>query len=88
MKACTRSPQLTATKERSTTLLPSTAYVNTPGGTETPETVNWSRVRYTGYCLLVVTSSPAHKGGTSTLTVRGLSGAGVELDRVVLARKV
>jgi hypothetical protein len=64
------------------------AYVNAPGGTEVPETVNWSRVRYTGYCLLVVTSSPAHKGGTSTLTVRGLSGAGVELDRVVLARKV
>jgi hypothetical protein len=46
--------------------------------------------------MLVVTSAPADKGGTSTLTVRGtstltvrgLSGAGVELDRVVLARAV
>jgi hypothetical protein len=64
------------------------AYVNQPGGVEAPETVNWSRVRYTGYCLLVVRSEPAHhRGGTSTLTVRGLSNTGVELDRIVLARR-
>lgn len=64
------------------------AYVNAPGGTTVDETVNWSRVRYTGYCLLVVDSKPAtRRGGSSTLTVRGLSGAGAELDRVVLSRK-
>jgi 3',5'-cyclic AMP phosphodiesterase CpdA len=64
------------------------AYVNEPGGVEAAETVNWSRVRYTGYCLLVVESEPAQRpGGTSTLNVRGLSSTGAELDRIVLARK-
>ena len=64
------------------------SYVNQPGGVEATETVDWSRVRYTGYCLLVVRSQPAHRrGGTATLTVRGLSNTGAELDRVVLARK-
>ena len=55
---------------------------------QTPETVAWSRIRYTGYCLLVVDSAPANRrGGTSTLTVRGLSSTGNELDRFTLARK-
>ena len=63
------------------------AYINEPGGTQTPETVAWSRVRYTGYCLLVVDSVPAQHNEVSQLVVRGLSNAGVELDRVVLARK-
>jgi hypothetical protein len=62
------------------------AYVNQPSG-EVAETVDWSRVRYTGYCLVVVDSKPARRGGTSTLTVRGLSEKGVELDRFVLARR-
>jgi hypothetical protein len=57
------------------------AFVNDPGG-ETKETVNWSRVRYTGYCLLVIDSQPVHR----TLTIRGLSGAGQELDRLTLKR--
>ena len=58
------------------------AFVNDPGGVQTKETVNWSRVRYTGYCLLVVDSQPVHR----TLTIRGLSGAGQELDRITLKR--
>jgi hypothetical protein len=62
------------------------SFVNEPGGTKTAETVNWSRVRYTGYCLLAVDSSPARHGGTSTLTVRAIDGFGTEIDRVVLAR--
>jgi 3',5'-cyclic AMP phosphodiesterase CpdA len=62
------------------------AYVNAAGGTEVPETVTWSRVRYTGYCLVVIESQPAQHHGTSTLTVRGLSETGTEVDRVVLAR--
>jgi hypothetical protein len=62
------------------------AFINSPGGVKTPETVNWSRVRYTGYCLVVVESTPAPRHGTSTLTVRGLSESGTELDHFVLAR--
>jgi hypothetical protein len=62
-------------------------FVNEPGGTTTDETVNWSRVRYTGYCLLVVESTPASRGGTSRLNIRGLAEDGTELDRIVLARK-
>jgi hypothetical protein len=46
------------------------AYVNADGGTEVPETVTWSRVRYTGYCLVVIESAPAPHNGTSTLTIR------------------
>jgi hypothetical protein len=61
-------------------------FVNEPGGTTTPETVAWSRVRYTGYCLVVAESTPARRGGTSRLTVRGLAESGKELDRFVLAR--
>lgn len=49
--------------------------------------VTWSRLRYTGRCLLVLDSHPAPHGGTSTLTVRGLSGDGAEIDRVVLAAR-
>ncbi len=62
-------------------------YINEPGGTTTDETVAWSRVRFTGYCLLVVESTPAFFGGTSQLNVRGLSEDGTELDRFTLARK-
>jgi hypothetical protein len=63
------------------------SYINEPGGTTTDETVAWSRVRFTGYCLLVVESTPAFFGGTSRLNVRGLSEDGTELDRFTLARK-
>jgi hypothetical protein len=43
-------------------------------------------VRYTGYCILRIDSLPAHRGGTSTLVVRGLDELGDEVDRVTLAR--
>ena len=64
------------------------AYVNQPGGVEAPETVNWSRVRYTGYCLVVVESTPGTAHVNSTLTVRGLSESGAELDKLVLSRPI
>jgi len=68
--------------------LPSvTSFVNEAGGTTVSEAVTWSRSRFTGYCLLVVDSNPGWRAGApSTLTVRGLSGDGSELDRVILAR--
>ena len=65
------------------------SYVTLVDGNQQDETVTWSRVRYTGYCLLVIDSEPAtHKGQTSTLTLRGLSSTGAELDRLVLARTI
>ena len=65
------------------------SYVTLGDGNQQDETVTWSRVRYTGYCLLVIDSEPAtHKGQTSTLTLRGLSSTGAELDRLVLARTI
>jgi hypothetical protein len=64
-----------------------TSQVHGPDGATESETVSWSRVRYTGYCLLVVASEPGGRpGATSTLTVRGLAADGTELDRVTLAR--
>ena len=62
------------------------AYVNEAGGTEVPETVTWSQVRYTGYCLLVVQVTPPRFGGPTTLLVRGLNEGGTEIDRFTLAR--
>jgi len=62
------------------------AYINEASG-EVPETVSWSRVRYTGYCILRIDSEPASHGGTSNLIVRGIDEYGNEIDRVVLARK-
>jgi hypothetical protein len=62
-------------------------YINEPGGTTTSENVTWSRVRYTGYCLLVIDSNPSQwRGGTSTLVVRGLAEDGTEVDNITLVR--
>jgi hypothetical protein len=64
-----------------------TSFVNEAGGATVTETVTWSRTRFTGYCLLVMESKPGWRPGVpSTLTVRGLSEDGSELDRVILAR--
>jgi hypothetical protein len=61
-------------------------YVNEAGGVEQSETVTWSQVRYTGYCLLVGEVSPNGPGGATTLLVRGLNENGTEIDRVTLSR--
>jgi Calcineurin-like phosphoesterase len=63
-------------------------YVNEAGGTKENETVTWSQVRCTGYCLLAGEVSPAGRGGTTTLLLRGLSEYGVEVDWVTLSRQV
>jgi hypothetical protein len=62
-------------------------YVNEAGGTTENQTVTWSRVRYTGYCLVVVESQPATTpNGPASLFVRGLDETGTELDRITLVR--
>lgn len=63
------------------------SYVNEAGQAKVNETVTWSRVRYTGYCLLVLDSQPGPRpGAASTLLVRGLSEDGSEIDRITLKR--
>ena len=59
-------------------------YRNSSGG-ETPETIDWSRVRYTGYSLLAVESEPASHG-RSKLIVRALNENNVEIDRLTIQR--
>jgi Purple acid Phosphatase, N-terminal domain/Calcineurin-like phosphoesterase len=62
-------------------------FINVAGGNSTNENVTWSRVRYTGYCLLVMTSNPRQsRHGTSSLQVRGLAEDGSELDSITLVR--
>jgi hypothetical protein len=56
--------------------------------TENPITVAWSRVRYTGYGLLVVDSMPAYAGKDSRLSVRALMEDGLTLiDEFSIVRK-
>ena len=62
------------------------SYVWGAGGVKVPETVTWSRVRYTGYSFLAVDVQPATEGRTTTLTLRAVTESGTEIDRVVLAR--
>jgi hypothetical protein len=62
-------------------------YINsTPTGGITNETVNWSRVRYTGYCLLVIDSKPGFGPGNSALNITGISEAGTVLDYLQIVR--
>jgi hypothetical protein len=53
-----------------------------------PITVDWSRVRYTGYGLLVVDSIPAYAGKDSRLAVRALMEDGITLiDEFTIVRQ-
>ena len=61
-------------------------YINEAGGTETKETVTWSRVRYTGYGLVVVDVNPS-SFGPATMLVRALNENSEEIDRFTLARR-
>ena len=63
-----------------------TGFVRNSSGGETPETVDWSRVRYTGYSLLAVESEPASHHGKSKLVVRALNENNVEIDRLTIQR--
>ncbi|MFD3502024.1 purple acid phosphatase family protein [Streptomyces sp. NPDC058678] len=61
------------------------SYVNVKDGKQN-ETVTWSRVRYLDYSFLRVDVTPAARGRTATLTVRGIAETGAEVDRFTVAR--
>ncbi|GAA5703798.1 MULTISPECIES: purple acid phosphatase family protein [Streptomyces] len=63
------------------------AFVNLKGGKQN-ETVAWSRVRYLDYSFLRVDVTPAAKGRTATMRVRGIAESGVEIDHFTVARRV
>ncbi|MER7922813.1 metallophosphoesterase family protein [Streptomyces sp. NPDC096057] len=52
------------------------------------ETVEWSRVRYSGYSFLAVESRPALIGGEAELVVSALAENGERIDHVTLVRAV
>lgn len=62
------------------------SFINTKDGKQN-ETVTWSRVRYLDYSFLRVDVTPAARGRTATLTVRGIAETGEEVDRFTVARK-
>ena len=53
-----------------------------------PESVDWSQARYSDYAVLAVDVVPGTPGGVSTMTLRAVTDTGVEIDRVVLERRV
>jgi len=63
-----------------------TSWVRNSSGGETPEVVEWSRVRYTGYALLSVDSVPGGHGRAPKLVLRGVNEYGNEIDRVTIVR--
>ncbi len=63
-----------------------TSTTHNPAGGKTAETVEWSRVRYTGYALLAVDVDPGGHGRTPELVVRGVNQFGAEIDRVTIRR--
>lgn len=64
------------------------SYVAGPGGTRTPETVDWSQTRYLDYAYLSIEIRPARPGGITSMRVRAISDLGKEIDRVELVRSV
>ena len=64
------------------------SWVRNSSGGQTPEVVDWSRVRYTGYALLSVDSEPGGHGRAPKLVLRGVNEYGNEIDRVTIVRSV
>ena len=53
-----------------------------------PESVDWSQVRYDDYAVLAVDVVPAGPGRLTTMILRAITDTGVEIDRLVLERRV
>jgi hypothetical protein len=64
------------------------SYIAGPGGSRTPETVDWSQARYLDYAYLSVTVHPAPPGATAAMQVTAINDLGEEIDRVELLRSV
>lgn len=64
------------------------SWVRNSSGGKTPETVDWSRIRYTGYALLAVDSQPGSRRGEAKLVLRAINEYGTELDTLTLRRAV
>ncbi|MFK0116953.1 fibronectin type III domain-containing protein [Streptomyces sp. NPDC090994] len=62
------------------------SFVCVDGGKQS-ETVAWSRVRYLDYSFLRVDVTPAAKGRTATLKVRGIAETGEQVDHFTVARR-
>ncbi|GAB2614019.1 metallophosphoesterase [Streptomyces capparidis] len=62
------------------------SYHWTESGDKQPETVTWSRVRYTGFSFIRVDSVPAPRGRAARLTVTALSDTGKRVDRFTVER--
>ena len=63
-----------------------TSWYRNPSGGETPETVSWSRVRYTGYALLAVDVEPGSHGAAPKLVLRAVNEYGDEIDTITIKR--
>jgi hypothetical protein len=61
--------------------------VTVEGGARIPERAPWSALRYNDHSLVLIDVDPPDAGGSTALTVRAVSAAGVELDRVTLLRR-
>ncbi|HJP73059.1 MAG TPA: metallophosphoesterase family protein [Pseudonocardiaceae bacterium] len=57
-----------------------------PDGSNETVKVTWSRVRYTGYCLVAVDVNPATTTAPAQLTVRSLTEDGTPVDQFVIRR--
>ncbi|MFI1517503.1 purple acid phosphatase family protein [Kitasatospora cineracea] len=57
------------------------------GAVKVPETVQWSRVRYTGYSFIKVDVTPAHRGANTTMKVTALAENGTRIDHYSIVRR-
>ncbi|MFB7911323.1 purple acid phosphatase family protein [Kitasatospora sp. NPDC056076] len=60
--------------------------VSDRSGHEQTVKVTWSRVRYTGYCLVAVDVTPAAGGAPARMEVRSVTEDGTAVDRVTVQR--
>ena len=65
---------------------PFASWVRNSAGGQTPETVDWSRVRYTGYALLAVDVKPGRYGRPAQLVLRAVNEYGAEVDKLTIER--
>ncbi len=63
------------------------SFVTTADGEREPEVVDWSQARHLDHAFVQVDVVPAAAGAESAMTVRAMTGAGVEFDTVTLVRQ-